>query len=393
MPSGSTPRAGLDALRLLPQEARFASFLSWSPTPERRSMMMQGEFYVKRLLLLGALLCMGAAPSIGSTYSHVHQPVPVSQGGYASCGVEWNTSTCFSNLDLYATGPGGRGTGFRYLANNIFFAACASSAGPPSSNCAGSKFSKMKTLPPYLRHAAADHMQIWGRLHYDSNGLSGSGFVHNYPDFSASCRPPATTNLQFLKCAVPIVKDEAGWAGWIPDDEPGAYVQEASINQAVCNEIAKLGDSHPCWIVQTPGSGNPPPQDEVDKNFGPYAWMTVIGSDYFPIGTPGEAIPQIGRVVSEVQRTLRHERSSARASFTVQAFAWCEVGGPLNECTIPTEAQLLAMRNQALEHAQPWAIFYYSFDIVLCETPTPPPGCDPKANWNALLSAAFSDMP
>ena len=358
---------------------------------------------MKRIL---AALAFSLATTACAAIAAPHNQLPVfsrmpasklpPQGMYDSCGPEWSVSQCEAKDLQMSTANGTVPAGKGYTLRVDFI------------GLATRRADQQKLLAYDATIGVTEYIAV-GTI--DQDGPNGTALINEQPTITKDCRTsgPIHTNGDLLRCVDKALRHYKAFGGFYIYDEPGCPFKDGFCHGSIKPQqdtnviqtaifLSKLDPKHLPWGGNTPG-GVPPcgwagscAQTNENKL---YQWladrsMPRTAYDYYPIGTPNESTDDIAYIGADVQTALHTIYPDATAAYIGQAFSWTDYGRTCNggPCPIPTAAQMLAMRNNALQ-SQPWAIWWYSQDDINCLI-EPPPNCNATANWKAVNSAAFA---
>ncbi len=204
---------------------------------------------------------------------------------------------------------------------------------------------------------------------------SATDLLTTYPLLAASCG--CTDNAGFLQYVINLVAGlPATWGYYIADEPHSTDLQAIS---ALATQVKTLDPAHPTLAI---GAGSPTPSADVDP-FLP--GIDEAGEDIYPVGAlePLSTVGTVSHAISALAASTHKQ-----AVMVVQAFSYAQYPNELvtTYAQWPTEADMLAMRNAAIQQGDPQLLLWYSFYDVMRST-------DPTQNWNDLRAAAFAPLP
>lgn len=231
-------------------------------------------------------------------------------------------------------------------------------------------------IQAYAREAQADGVSLIWPLNYSAWRDPGSGttLLSSYPKLAADCG--CATNAGFISYAIRLAGSQPATWGYYVGDELAP--SDAPAVAALAATVRKLDPGHPLLYVAN-GSSN------LTATLQPFASIVnVLGADAYPIGTAA-SLSEVAGIAQAVGRLSRS--AGSRPALVLQAFSWSQYPGAVHtlDPRWPTEAEMQAMRNQALA-ADPAMILWYSiYDVLRSD--------DPAGHWRALVQAAFAPPP
>jgi hypothetical protein len=226
----------------------------------------------------------------------------------------------------------------------------------------------------YAEHAG----ELGLELIYPLNAPQWRGegeLIATYPDLGRDCA--CSGGEAFVAWAVDLVRRHPSTWGWYIGDEVDPARLPAV--QALGARLRELDPGHPQLYVSYE---NPWTNGDNLRPFGAVA--DVVGSDYYPIGTPFE-LDATGDIASQIQRIA--DAGGRRSAAVLQAFSWDQYTHSAQIAPRwPTRAEMARQRDLVLARAEPALILWYSFfDVARSD--------DPARRLEDLSEAAFSPEP
>jgi hypothetical protein len=270
------------------------------------------------------------------------------QGVYEQCAPNSTTVDCGQRLRMIAD------AGFDYVLN---YTAWYGNAEQVRRYADQAQEAGVKLIWPLNDHAWRDGTNL--RSHYRYLG----------PD----C--PCSTNAEFKRWALGLVKDHPSTWGFYVGDELKPTAQNVAQTTALANEVKSIAPGMPTLYVTIPNDdGVLTSQLEPFENTADY-----VGADYYPVGKASNMDSVSG--YAEDTRRLAAEYGK-RPAFVLQAFAWSQYG--LSDTyRFPTRAEMQTMRDMAISAGDPQMMLWYAFNDVMDSD-------DPAGNWEDVKAAAFA---
>jgi len=270
------------------------------------------------------------------------------QGLYEGCSPGAEIEACIGHLATI------RAAGFRYVLN---YSAWYGSPAQVLEYADAASALGLKLIWP-LNHSA------WRGL----GSLSATYTTFNVagdPGRGASTRD-VVSNTDFIARAIGLVANHPGTWGFYIGDE--LLRGEAALVAALSATVRALAPDRPQLYIARPGAALLMPFVHI---------ADVAGADVYPIGSSDPPVGKAARSTRAV--TLAAGTESA---MVLQVFSWSQYRSGAAP-RYPSRRVLQAMRDAAIEQANPAMILWYSYQDILRSD-------DPDHHWCDLTRAAFS---
>jgi hypothetical protein len=261
----------------------------------------------------------------------------------------------------------------------------------------------------------------------DSDALTGTSLVNDGNiDGNLGSACPASDNQQLILCVYDKFHGSPAFGGWYVYDEPGCPNQSigycagsmARKNYDNVRElaayIASIDSTHPIIGIQTasgipPGgwsASNPAAAAQIGNL---YSWLTNqttpnTGMDYYPFPAAFNSPPQYPKDLAVIERLIANVLAAGNPaetnSFVGQAFSWYQEDQSdcrtISACPYPTQAQMQALRDNALYYANAYGypikyfLWYYWPDVVCINSSA---GCFAAANQAQMQAVDTAPFP
>ena len=296
-----------------------------------------------RAALLALLGCLALLTLWGPTQAKAALPP---QGVYDQCAPA--TQDCATNLKMIAD------AGFSYVLN---YTAWYGSADQVREYADEAQAVGLKVIWPLNDHAWRDGTDL--RSHYEYLG----------PD----C--PCSTNAQFKRWALGLVKDHPATWGFYVGDELAPTAANVSQTHALEQEVKSIAPGKPTMYVTIPNdSGVLTSQLQPFRDVADY-----VGADYYPVGKTSN-LDRVSNYASETRETAA--AAGTNPIFVLQAFSWDSYDSSMAD-RFPTRSEMQQMRDQAIGSGNPQMLLWYAFNDVMRSS-------NPTGNWSAVQAAAFA---
>jgi hypothetical protein len=268
------------------------------------------------------------------------------QGLYEQCAPNSSTLDCGQRLKLMAD------AGFTYVLNYTAW------------------HGNEKQVLRFADQAEAVGLKVIWPLN-DHSWRDGSEMRKAYRYLWPDC--DCSTGAEFKRFAIDLVKDHpATWGFYIGDELVPTAENVAQVSRLAA-EVRLAAPGKPLLYVTLP-------RHNLAAQLEPFAPLAdVAGTDYYPVGLDPDLsqVPQVAATTHSV--TAQH---GTRSALVLQAFSWSQYE-PEGSTRFPTRAEMLAMRDMAIDSGQPDVLFWYAFNDLFDTA-------EPMAHWADLRAAAFA---
>jgi hypothetical protein len=209
---------------------------------------------------------------------------------------------------------------------------------------------------------------IWPLNHPSWRGMGSLSTT--YTTFEGVVPPSSSgevSNAEFIAGAIGLVAHHpATWGFYVGDELPRAEVGRVA---ALSAAVRALAPRKPLLYVARPGAARLRPFARI---------ADVAGADVYPLGSGDPPVAQVARTTEAIAAEAK-----TGTAMVLQAFSWSRYRRHPSHAPYPGFQALLAMRNAAIEHADPAMILWYSYQDILHSD-------DPPRRWRDLTHAAFS---
>jgi hypothetical protein len=295
-----------------------------------------------------------AATHTGSTVAETQTTPPAAeaalppQGVYEQCAPNSTTEDCGQRLKTIAD------AGFEYVLNYTAW------------------FGSTEQVRHYADEARSAGVKLIWPLN-DHAWRDGTNLRSYYRYLGPDC--PCSSNAEFKRWAVGLVKDHPATWGFYVGDELAPTSQNISQTKALANEVKSIAPGKPTLYITTPNDNG-----VLTSQLEPFEQTAdYVGADYYPVGK-GNDIDALSAYASQTRELA--SQYGRKPAFVLQAFSWSEYD-PSYADRFPSRAEMQTMRDTAIKDGAPQMMLWYAFNDVMDSD-------DPAGNWENVKGAAFA---